>query len=44
MDCDQYITEVAKCLKKEESNADYYLQLQSKPKIVGIMMDESIKR
>lgn len=32
MDCDQYIQEVARMIKKEEDNADYFKQPQSKDK------------
>ena len=34
--CPEYLTEVAKALEKEETNADYWLQPETKPKMLKI--------
>lgn len=39
MDCDQYIQVVAKHILKEETNSDFFYQLQTKPKLINIVLD-----
>lgn len=40
--CYEYVLNVHKNLTKEESNADFWLQDQTKPMVVKIVLDEAI--
>lgn len=42
MDADAYVHSISVAIKKEEDNADYYLQVQSKDKIINIVLDMAI--
>jgi hypothetical protein len=44
MDCYQYIKVVAKHILKEETNSDFFYQMQTKPKLINIVLDSAVTR
>ena len=44
MDCYQYIKVVAKHILKEETNSDFFYQMQTKPKLIHIVLDSAVTR
>jgi hypothetical protein len=42
MDCDQYIQVVAKHIAKEETNSDFLYQVQTKDKLIKIVLDRAV--
>jgi hypothetical protein len=41
--CSEYIQKISFHLKKEEDNADYFLQEQSKSKVIDILLKEAVE-
>lgn len=44
MSCNDYINKIDGHLKKEESNADFFLQPETKLKMVKICLDEAVAK
>ena len=44
MDCDQYIKIVAKHILKEETNSDFFYQVQTKKKLIDIVLDSVTRK
>jgi hypothetical protein len=44
MSCSEYISKIAFHLKKEEDNADYFLQEQSREKVLSIVVEEAVEK
>lgn len=44
MSCNDYINKIDGHLKKEESNADFFLQPETKVKMVKICLDEAVAK
>lgn len=44
MSASEYIQKISFHLKKEEDNADYFLQEQSKSKVVDILLKEAVEK
>ena len=43
LSCHEYIVKVSEHLQKEETNADFYLQEQTKPKIINIVLTQCVE-
>lgn len=42
--CFEYVHKVSKHLSKEETNADTFLQMQTKPQIIKIVLTEAVEK
>lgn len=43
LSCHEYLIKVHEHLQKEEANADFYLQEQTKPKIINIVLTKCVE-
>ena len=44
MDCDQYVQIVAKHIAKEETNSDFFYQVQTKSQLIHIVLDNAVTK